>query len=142
MAAVYATIEDLVQRFGETQLIQLTDRSTPPADAIGTAVAQQALDDAANLIDGYVAAKYALPLATVPPLLNQLACDLARFNLYTDQAPDQVATRNTAAIATLRRISEGAVKIDAAGVEPESRSDMVETAGPERTFSRCSLRSF
>jgi phage gp36-like protein len=138
----YAVLTDLIARFGERELIQLTDRATPPADQIDATVAQPALDAAASMIDGYVGAKYALPLPATPPLLTDVACDLARYRLYSDQAPEAVRDRYKDAILTLRGISEGRIKIDVAAVEPDPRQDVIETSGPERMFSRCRTRGF
>jgi phage gp36-like protein len=135
----YALVADLVARFGQTEIIQLTDRSTPPADAIDDTVAQPALDAASAMVDGYVSAKYALPLANFPLLLTEVTCDIARYRLYADQAPEQVKDRYKDAIRTLEAISAGRIKIDAAGVEPPSRSDVIETTGPRRRFTRESL---
>ena len=77
----YATQADLVTRFGEEDLIRLTDRADPPLDAIDSAVVAAALADAEAVIDGYVATRYTLPLATTPLLLRQIECDLAWFIL-------------------------------------------------------------
>jgi phage gp36-like protein len=136
----YATTDDLIARFGLRELVQLTDRATPATDQPDLAVAQTALDAAEAMIDGYVGAKYALPLLTTPLLLTDVACDLARYRLFADQATDLVIQRNKEAVETLRRISAGAIKIDAAGVEPDSRGENVVTSGPDRMFTRDSLR--
>ncbi len=138
----YATVADLLTRFSHRELIQLTDRSDPPADAVNDGVAQSALDAAASIVDGYVGAKYALPLQTVPQLLTEATCDIARFRLYADQAPEIVRQRYVDAIKLLEGVSQGRVKIDAAGVEPPSRSDVIETSGPRRMFDRCSMARF
>jgi len=135
----YAVLADLIERFSQRELIQLTDRSEPPADAIDAAVAQSALDAAGSIVDGYVGAKYALPLASFPPLLTDVACDIARYRLYADQAPELVETRYKEALTTLRDISRGAIKIDVAAIEPPSRSDVIETSGNPRLFTRASL---
>jgi len=134
----YAVVSDLVARFGERELIQLTDRSTPPADQIDPTVAQPALDAASSIVDGYVAAKYALPLSAAPPLLTDIACDIARFRLYSDQAPEIVIKRHDAAIAQLKSIARGEIKIDVASIEPPSRADVIEIQSNQRMFTRCS----
>jgi phage gp36-like protein len=138
----YAGVSDMVARFGTREMIQLTDRSSPPADQIDATVAQPALDSARSLIDGYVGAKYALPLLSAPPLLTDLCCDIARYRLFADQAPEIVKDRHAQAIRTLEGISRGTVKIDAAGVEPPPRSDVIETSGDPRRFSRHKLARF
>lgn len=75
----YATLAAMVARFGEDELIALTaplDATAPDA-----AMAGQALADASAVIDGYLASRYALPLETVPALLEPLCCDIARYRL-------------------------------------------------------------
>jgi phage gp36-like protein len=77
----YATPADLAVRYGADRLIDLTDR-----DADGVAddpQIAQALADATAEIDGYLAARYRLPLPTIPPLLVRLACDIAIYRLLT-----------------------------------------------------------
>lgn len=63
----YASYDDLVTRFGETRLAQLTDRATPPARRPDRAVIEAALVDASEAVDGYAAARY-----------------LEKVNLYTE----------------------------------------------------------
>ena len=77
----YASIDDLINRYGEDELVQLTDRAG--AGVIDAAVAQRALADAEAEIDGYLAARYRLPLPTVPPLLVRIACDIAVYRLLS-----------------------------------------------------------
>ena len=48
----YATYDDLVTRFGEMKLTQLTDRSIPPARYPDKAVIGAALTDATEAIEG------------------------------------------------------------------------------------------
>ena len=47
----YATVQDMIDRFGEAELIQLTDLELL---AVQASKAQRALDDAQALADGYV----------------------------------------------------------------------------------------
>ena len=53
----YATQKDMIDRFGEEDLITLTDRADrakPPTGKIDAKVLNKALSDAADLIDGYL----------------------------------------------------------------------------------------
>lgn len=106
----YALASDLIARFGEPELIQQTDLTS--AGAYNAATVARALDDASALIDGYLAGRYAVPLASVPALLVTLACDLARYALYVDAVPDVVRDRRDQAVATLRDIAAGRVLLD------------------------------
>ncbi len=103
----YATVADLVAEFGEREVIELTDRFEPPIGVVDNAVAQGALDRAEAVIDGYLAGRYALPLPSVPPLLNGIACDLTRHSLYINAMPDVVKDRYDAAMKSLKAIGDG-----------------------------------
>ncbi|NBB51499.1 DUF1320 domain-containing protein [Rhizobium sp. CRIBSB] len=136
----YATLQDLITRFSERRLIQLTDRFDPPAEVIDEAVTAEALKHAADLIDGYVRGAYSLPFASVPPILNGLACDIAWFRLFQEPT-DEARKRYDDALRTLRDISTGKIKLPIeGGVEAPSRSDVIVRQGEPRQFSRTSLR--
>lgn len=112
----YATQSDLAARFGEAELLQQTDLTG--TDAINGQAVADALTDASALIDGYVSARYSLPLAVVPGLLVGVCCDLARYALYIEAVPPIVQQRRDQAIATLRDISLGKLRLDVGGDTP------------------------
>jgi len=116
---MFVTPQDLIDAFGEQELIDLTDRATPRTYAVDTAVAQRACDRADAEVQAVLAGRYALPLATVPALLRYLAQDLARFFLYTRAVPDDVKARYEAARTSMRDIGAGRAQLglDAAGVQ-------------------------
>ncbi|MBV5296294.1 MAG: DUF1320 domain-containing protein [Curvibacter lanceolatus] len=105
----YATQSDLVDRFGDTELIQRTNRTG--GNTIDAVVLGRALADADAEIDGYLAARYQLPIATPPALLVRLAADIARYHLYDDGLPDTVSKRYTDAVALLKRLATGEVQL-------------------------------
>ncbi|MFZ5538135.1 MAG: gp436 family protein [Pseudomonadota bacterium] len=138
---MYATQQDLIDRFGETELAQLSDRAG--SGAIDPAVVARKLADAAAEIDSYLVGRYTLPLNPVPTVLVRLACDLARYHLYDDRATEQVAQRYRDAIRFLEQVAKGAVQL---GVVPDG-TPAVPSAAPEfdappRVFDRKSLRDF
>ena len=118
----YATVQDMIDRFSERELIQLTD---PDIAIVREPKAQRALDDAQSLADGSLARVYRLPLTgctmpapvpgnpaavqlVPPPQLTRIVCDLARYYLYEGLAPDhEVAIRYKAAVAELQAIADG-----------------------------------
>lgn len=126
---IYATRTDMTQRFGERELVDLTDRED--TGQIGAVVLNRALEDAVATVDGFVGKVYRLPLAgclkpaavptggtaTVaiyvsPPLLTRITCDLARYYLYTD-LPDEheVSRRHKMAMAELKSLAEGKTQL-------------------------------
>ncbi|MBA4709570.1 gp436 family protein [Aquitalea aquatica] len=75
----YATQDDMTARFGMREVVALTDRSLH--GVIDAAVLQAALVDASAEIDGYLAARYAVPLAGPPRIICGYCCDIARYRL-------------------------------------------------------------
>lgn len=112
----YATQQDLVDRFGAAELVGLSDRAA--TGEIDAAVVAGALADAEELVNGYLAKRYALPLSVQPARLTGVVCDLARYALYTYEPPEVVRTRHKDAVAWLRDVAAGVVQLPAAGAEP------------------------
>lgn len=131
---MYANRLAMIDRYSEGELIQLTDRAR--LGVIDDAVLDQALLDADAEIDGYLAVRYTLPLASTPPVLLRIACDVARYRLYDDAATEEVRNRYTDAVKWLAAIARGLVSL---GMPPTTApSDAV--AMPHFTFEarRCS----
>lgn len=101
---MYASVNDMVTRFGEAELLRL---AMTPAGELDSAAITIALQDAGSLIDGYLAGRYPLPLAHVPSALVPICADIARHRLYGEQAPEQIAKRNEAALAFLKSVGKG-----------------------------------
>lgn len=146
----YATATDLLTRFDATEIAQRVDRGVPrlitaqlmsdvaaganlaayTAAEVARAqaalvVVQRALQDADDTINGYISARYTLPLAPVPAVLARVACELARFYLYDDQVTDLIKDRQAANIKWLAEVSKGTVSLGAdatSGVQPVSSS--------------------
>ena len=137
----YATLQDLVDRFGYEQLAQLSDRDA--GAVIDEVVVGRALADADAEIDGYLAALYALPLTAVPALLVRMACDLARYRLFGDRVTEQVRQLYTDAVRDLKAIAGGAIKIDgAASLAPSSASTTIKVSAPAPIFSSDGLGAY
>lgn len=131
----YATQQNLVDRFGSAELAQLTDRTN--GAVIDATVIARALADADNKINAYLVQRYALPFASVPQILEQLACDIARYALYEDRVTEIVQKRYDNAIAQLKDIAAGkaSLGVDAGGDEPAAIGG-AEHDGGDRTFTK------
>lgn len=160
----YATAANLLERFDAEEIAQRADRSIPrlvtapmlvtaagggdmsgytaPEQAAAAAVlalVDGALADADSEIDGYVATRYSVPLNPAPSIVKRLACDLARYHLYDDQATETIQKRRDAAVAVLRDIAGGKVSLGttaAGGTAPAAQGGMVEIASPAKVFGR------
>jgi phage gp36-like protein len=116
----YITQQELTRRFGEDEVIQLTDRAR--TGAVDTDVLDQAIDDAGAEIDGYLAGRYRLPLDPVPRALVPLAANIVRYRLYDDAAPDEVRSRYEDAVKFLTALAKGQFSLGQP-VEEESAAD-------------------
>lgn len=139
----YITLQQLLVQPGEQVLIQLTDRAVPSVGAIDEAVVAGVLADTDALIDGYLAGRYALPLAVTPPLVASLARAIAHYRLHNYAPEDKVRKDHDDAIATLKQIASGIVRLDIAGVEPTSSgASGVVATDRERDMTPDSLKGF
>jgi phage gp36-like protein len=141
----YAVKQDLIDRFGEKELRELTDRVNRPPTTIDETVVGRALADATALIDGYIAKKYNLPLATVPEILIKTTSDVARYYLHGKAADKDspVTAAYNQAVAWLKDVAKGLIQLDDGGETPEpAGGGAIKTSAPNRVFTRTSLRSF
>lgn len=140
----YATLQQLTDRFGERMLIALTDRADIPTHAIDQAVIDRALADTDALIDGYLMARYVLPISgTVPPLLADLAQAIAIYKLHIQAADPKIEADYKDALRSLQQIANGTIRLPVAGAEPETQggSGAVVT-DRERPFTAENMKGF
>ena len=165
MLDVYATVSDLIDRFGEPEMIGLTD---PDNTSVQSDRAQRKLDDAHALANSYVGMAYRLPLAgcakpapqpgnpqavecVAPPLLTRLVCDIARYYLYDDKCTDEVLKRYEQAKQELLHISQGKATLacpwggvagDPLSADPQAGGCEVGYSFPARQMTDETLRGF
>ncbi|MCH4295571.1 DUF1320 domain-containing protein [Shewanella sp. 3B26] len=140
---MYATAADMVSRFGEQDLVLLTEREDSTPGAINQPVLEQALTDASAEIDSYLAGRYQLPLAQAPEVLIRSCCDVARYLLLGDRAPEQVEKRYQAVVKWLTLVSKGDIQLGLASdtpIEPSGPVAVIESAGS--VFSRAGSKGF
>lgn len=135
----YATVQDLIDRYGQRVLVDLTDRGDAPTGEVDQDVAQAAIDDASQLMDSYIGRRYQLPVDPVPARLKACCAILAWYALHRDRPTDDARRDRADELAWLGKVASGAVVIEAAGVAPPTTLP-AETTGPARIFSRDTLR--
>ncbi len=142
----YATPQDIINRYPNRDLVQLTNED-PTVTTINTTVLQQALDDASAEIDGYLDGRFALPLTDVPQILNRLACDVAIYRLQSLRPIHDLADarrRYDDALAMLTRVAAGEMTLGVAsdGQETSIAQNAERVTGPRRVFTRKTMRGF
>lgn len=139
----YCSQADLVGRFGVDELVQITNPTDPTAMAIDPIRMANALADVDALIDAKLAARYALPLASVPRVLCNIACDLVRARLYEDRATEHVLNRERQALKLLDEISAGKLTLGLdAQLQPTATTDGPQFTSGGRVFTGATLRDF
>lgn len=134
----YADSSQMTARFGTTELARITDKEN--ATTLDIAVLNDALDDASAEIDGYIGARYSLPLTSVPERLVIVCCDIARWYLYDEMPTDIVKERYENAIRFLRDVAAGKAVLEVD--PPATNNDLPETDAPDRVFTTETLRDF
>lgn len=98
----YCTEADLNKRFGAAEITATASH----ADAVATAI-----NDAAALIDGFISARYSLPLASTPEIIIRISCVIARRYLYDDKPPETVIDDYSEALKSLADIKAGRLSL-------------------------------
>ncbi|WOE40704.1 gp436 family protein [Acinetobacter chinensis] len=98
---MYATRKDLEARFGEGELQELESMQTA-----GNSI-EEALQDASEEIDSYIAVQYVLPLPSTPSTLKRIACNIARYRLHFQHPTEEIENRYKAEIDFLKRVADG-----------------------------------
>lgn len=140
---MYASVADMVIRFGEDDLVRLSWREGAAEGVINTAVVEQALADATAEINGYIGGRHKLPLSAVPEVLIGHCCSIARYLLNGDRAPEQVTDRYTAVIKYLTAVGKGDLQLGMADDQPAQPTGTIAVMQSEGlVFSRRNGRGF
>jgi phage gp36-like protein len=164
----YASALQLLARYNADEIAQRADASLPPlvdgellriaaaagdlsgflpdeqaAAAAALAKVERALGDAEQTIDTYLGGRYQLPLSQTPDVLERIACQIARFVLFDDAAPDQVKALYQDSIRFLEHVAAGKVQLglasDGSTAQPSAGAEMVSGA---LVFARDNSRGF
>ena len=139
----YATADQLIERYGEPMLVAATDRGAVPTGAPDQAAIARALAAADAVIDGFLASRYALPLASVPPLLADIAQAIAIFRLHPYAADPKLKEDHADAMRMLRDIADGRVRLSLVGVEPPGTGETgAQFTDRDRPMTEVALRGF
>jgi phage gp36-like protein len=151
---VYAQPSDMIARYPNRDLVQLTNEDSTQT-VVNQTVLQQALADASAEIDGYLESRFTLPLIDPPAVLARLTCDVAMYRLQALRPLHDLTEarkRYDDAVAVLLRVADGTLTLGLAPDNqepPEAAGAAVTDAGgdrsgklPQRVFSRGTLKGF
>lgn len=141
----YVTQQDLIDRFGSNELIQLTDKTNRPATTIDATEVAAKIADAEAVADSYLAKRYALPLNPVPDVLLPIVANIARYYLFGERAEKDstVARNHKDALAWLKDVAAGTVQLEAEGIaSAQAAGGQVQVSAPDRVFTRDTLGGY
>ena len=121
----YAGVTDLIQRYGERELINNTTPEGTPRTSIDQTRVAQALTDASALIDSFLNRKFQVPLQDAPASVVNACCKIARFDIAQSggtQPTEQMRLDQKDALNWLTLIAKGTVTLDGQTAANESSS--------------------
>lgn len=137
----YATRDDLNAAFGRDLVDRLAVR---PEDETGAKAVARALSYSAGLIDAALSVRFTLPLPSVPPLLRDIATDLAVARLASDAVSltDDLKDREKMARADLDKVATGRMNLGLPSAGEGDRPQPILGPGGDKLFTRKRLRGF
>lgn len=141
----YCTVTDISNVLTEASVIQMTDDAG--AGTIDQDKVDAAISSSDELINGYLRARYVLPLASTPPLLKDISVNLSIYNLYLRRfaasMPDPIVKSNTAQLSLLLQIQKGVISLGIEDVaEPAAGQLKTNKTADSRMFPKDSLDTY
>ncbi|HDR1418555.1 DUF1320 family protein [Pasteurella multocida] len=126
---MYATQESLIKRYTADVLLTVAMTAQRTLDE---AKVQEALEDASQTIDSYLAGRYSLPLKQIPAVLERHCCYIARYFLEKNRATDQARKDYEDSLRYLEKVAAGTISLGMSEQGETVESDntaMIESAG-------------
>ena len=132
---MYASLQDLLDAFGEGEVVSLTDREN--TGSVVESIADDAIARACSEADSYLSARYRVPVAPVDKALTDAVCQIARYRLTGAEATetDPIQQRYDRAIKWLERIARGDINLPGLEDAADTAGDVLFSTG-RRVFQR------
>lgn len=136
----YCTQADLIARFG-AEITELLDKDNSGSE--DTNALASAISDADALIDSYIGGRYTVPLsAPIPALINAISCDVTRYKLWGNRAPEHVRQRYDDAVKSLTDIAKAVASLPLTDSAAATGAFGVSYDEPDRLFTMSNLSDF
>lgn len=138
----YATLQNLLDRYGLSMLVAATDRGGEATGEVNHDVIARALANADARINSSLH-RYRMPLAEVPPLLVDLAESIAIYKIHRYAPDPKIKDEYDAALRLLAQIAEGTARLPIEGVEPAGAGGTgVQITDRERPLTEANMKGF
>jgi len=112
----FATLSDLQTRYGEQEILLLTDRDGD--QVVDAGVAEAALGDADAEIVSELAGSVSIDAGAPSRNLVRIACQIARYRLYGSNPTDAARNDYLDALKFLARVRKGEARLDGGAQNP------------------------
>ncbi|MCE1272215.1 MAG: DUF1320 domain-containing protein [Acinetobacter sp.] len=102
----YLTRDELIGRFGETEIVIL-ERNIAKTDGANPPTSEQAISDAVEMVNGYIAVQYPLPLPVTTEPVKRAVAVVVRYYLYKDKPTEIVRLDYEDVMSWLKNIATG-----------------------------------
>lgn len=119
----YCNIDDIKNIIPEDELINLTNDNPSTAFGIDNNRFEAVCLISDSLIDGYLRARYQLPLKSIPLFIKQIAQDICAYRLYSrrpNDIPEHIVKNYDYAIKNLTEIKKGNLLLEDLAENPAS----------------------
>ncbi|MDD3236812.1 MAG: DUF1320 domain-containing protein [Candidatus Gastranaerophilales bacterium] len=112
---MYCSISEIENIIPEDELINLTVDDPSNESVVNVQRFNDVSVYADELINGYLRARYTLPLKCVPALISKLAADIVAYRLHLrrpQDIPEHISENHKLAIRTLQELQKGNIILD------------------------------
>lgn len=102
---MYLSRYDLIDRYGQYEIERLEKNINDP-EAV-----DKAINDAVEMVNGYIASNYRLPLPTFPASVVRACAVVARYYLYKDKPTETVRQDYEDILNWLKDVAVGKIKL-------------------------------
>ena len=103
---MYLTRDELIERFGEQEIVKLERNIARTPDA-HPATSEKAISDAEEAVNSFVAARYPMPLPVTTEPVKRAVAVVARYYLYKDKPTEIVRLDYEDVMSWLKNIATG-----------------------------------
>lgn len=126
----YCTLKDILNVIPEKELVNLTNDNPSVSSCVDEQRFEAVSKDADSLINGYLRARYTLPLKDVPRTITQIAIDICAYRLYLrrpQKIPEHITKNYDRAKEILSDIQKGKFVIETPSENPEKDVQAVKS---------------
>ena len=147
----YCLLTDITNVISQRELVNLTNDSPSVSSEVDASRFEAVSQDTDSLINGYLRARYRLPLKSVPNFIKQIATDICAYRLYLrrpQNIPDHIKDNYDNALKRLLDIQKGNLLLESVAEDENLNVPQISSGirtnktKNDRMFSEKIMRTF